>query len=368
MLTISVLVFAILLIAAFPFNFVEQARVQIAKNQDELNLLVLLRSQVQMSLPSEDFYLKSIYREQIENYFKLNRDYGISIVPLVEHLVFVEQDNQKLLRELDNRSATATGASTTLLFMPVIMWIVGVAIGLDIFEFLVSVPGLVVVMVGLLLTFSSRWLISISKRQSLKLPKPKKLFELNSTFAALIAFSAIWMFGSNFPGFVIAVLIALVVKDFWVRIPQNTAVVRVNSLNDKVEQLKVLALLIDAGLTWQLALKTSSSSELQGIARRIEMGQPPFKAFESSQSWQDVGKLISSSIARGTSIAPDLFRLSDDYRAEVLSYRIQRLEQFSGRLIIPVNLLQIPAFILMGITPMVAPLILQTLEGFHKSS
>ncbi|MEN9693302.1 MAG: hypothetical protein RLZZ330_946, partial [Actinomycetota bacterium] len=327
MLTSAILVFAIFLVAFFPKKHFERTSHSEVRQQDEINFLILLRSQIQISLPARDFYTQSSYRNQIENYFKLNQEFGISINPLIEHLILVEQDKQKLVRELDTRSSTATGASVTLLFMPAIIWILGLAIGIDIFGFLFSAMGIVVFGIGLFLTLLSRWLISRSKRQSLVLPKYKKLFELDSTFAAVITFGAIWLFGSNFQSFVVGVLVALVVKDFWNQIPQNIGLIRVNDLDIKVEHLKILALLIEAGLTWPAALKAFSDTELQAISWRIEMGQSPPKAFENSQSWQDVGRLISSSMARGTSIAQDLFRLSDEYRYKVLSYRIQRVER-----------------------------------------
>jgi hypothetical protein len=95
------------------------------------------------------------------------------------------------------------------------------------------------------------------------------------------------------------------------------------------------------------------------------MGVSPETAFEYSKNWQEVGSLIGTSIRKGSKLSNELRMLADEYRKHALTFRVQHCEKVAGRLIIPVNLLQLPAFILMGLVPMIGPLILQTLEAFH---
>jgi hypothetical protein len=105
--------------------------------------------------------------------------------------------------------------------------------------------------------------------------------------------------------------------------------------------------------------------QLQAVGRRIEMGVAPETAFDYSTNWQDVGSLIGASIRKGSKISNELRLLANEYRSQALAFRIQHCEKAAGRLIIPVNLLQLPAFILMGLVPMIGPLVMQTLDAFH---
>lgn len=361
----SVLGFFVVLLSLYPTRELNSVVTLKSGKKTEMNLLMELRSTIQIQIPPLDEFSNSIYTKQLEEYVRLNKEFGIRLVPLVDYLISCEQDRQKLIRELDTRCSTAIGASTTLFYMPSLMWLIGLALGIDIFGFLTTVAGLAVLGLGVLLTLISRLAISRTKAQAMHFPRYKKIFELKPLNAALITLAAICLFGSSYPSFVVGVMTAILVKEFWNKIPQNNELRLANLRQEKTETLTILALLIESGLPWPTALQTLNSQELSGISRRIEMGQSPALAFMQSTHWQDVGELIAKSMIHGTSIAPDLLRLSDEYRRGVLSYRIQRIERFAGRLIIPVNLLQIPAFILVGVVPMIAPMIMQTLEGFH---
>ena len=365
MLAASILAFCLILIWLFPNRTIARGIKTESELATELSFLILLRSQIQIDLPEDSNNFDSIYKDKIARYLQINKEYGISLIPLIEHLISTEQDRQKIVRELDSRSSTASGASTTLIFMPILMWLISTSLEINVFEFIFTPFGILIMAIGCLLTFVSRVTIDRTKKRALLLPEFKRQVEINPKFAAVITLVTIFLFSSNFAGFVIGVAAATLVNEFWIHIPKHQTLLIIKQLDEKTELLRILALLIETGITWTVALRACDSPELIKVSHRIEMGQSPAIAFENSEFWQEVGRLIANSVLRGTPVAQDLFRLSDEYRQQVLSYRIERVEQFAGRLIIPVNLLQIPAFILVGIVPMIAPMVIQILEGFH---
>jgi hypothetical protein len=367
MLTLGLTSFLVMLILLYPIQISgwSQGQNQRAKPAD-LNDLVRLKTHAQNEAIETFDYAHSPWRLEIEVIERLQRNTGVGVIPLVEHLIECEKDLATLKREYENRSATARGASLTLVYMPALMWTIGVAIGVDVLGFIFTSIGFAVAIVGFSLISLSR--LILHKLSNIALTKPGQKIQktFSNNISALIGFTAIFAFQTNYFGFVVGILAATLIHNFWQFVAnQDEELERFIKRDKQHFQILAMACLIDSGLPWTKALSYLDDSDLNLISKRIEMGFSPQEAFAPSDSWQEVGNLISESIQKGTKLADDLKSIATEYKNQSLAYRIQYCEKIAGRLVIPVNLLQIPAFILLGLVPLVAPLFTQTLGSFH---
>ncbi len=306
------------------------------------------------------------WQREISSLKDLQESTGIGVIPLIDHLIDCERDLETLKREFRTRSSTATGASLTLSFMPLLMWLIGISIGVDVFGFLSSWLGIAVLLIGGMLTLISRLLLRRLAFHAVLKPNLKSRKTLSRDAATLVGFVTVISFQTNYFGFVVAVFAAIFIHNFWNLAASQNPDLQTFVIRDQQHfELIAISCLIDAGLTWTTALSNMQNPELLRISERIQMGFTAQSAFTSSSHWQEVGNLIAESMQRGTRIARDLKILASEYRQQSLNYRIQHCERIAGRLIIPVNLLQLPAFILLGLVPIVAPLLMQTLDAFH---
>ncbi len=365
MLIPSLLSFTLVVLFVYPIKIQELSKVARKEdNHPDLEKLILLRADLDYFSTTELAGFK--YLDQIEIIKNLKRLTGMSTARLVDHLIACERDEQTLIREFENRSATAFGASVTLAVMPLFMWFIGLAIGIDVLGFVLSPAGFVCLVIGLALILISRITMSLVSRRALAKPALTKQITVSANVASFTIFVAVISFVSNFAGFVLAVLLSIYVHNFWhSNITSDYELEKYIKRDYQHFVVHLVAAVIATGLSWTKTLNSIDDEELKIISSRIDMGISPAAAFGSSTNWQDIGELISLSVNKGTSLASELILLADEYRQQNLSYRIKRSEKFAGRLVIPVNLLQLPAFILMGLIPIVGPIFIQTLETFH---
>ena len=336
------------------------------QNQDELNNLIRLRSIAQLSeIAISDFYIPS-WSAELRSMQSLNLLTGLAVLPVIDHVIAFERDQLELEREFLNRSATAKGASLTLMIMPFLMWVIAQAIGVNAIGFIISLIGLLFLAVGIALTSVSRLIIRWVSRSATTKPKHDLPKQLSENAASVIAFVTIFVLQPTYIGFFCAIVISLLIHTCWQILPIRDQDLEQYRIHDSQSlKLVFIAGLLETGLPWPRVLELIDDSQLQAIGRRIEMGVSPETAFEYSKNWQEVGSLIGASIRKGSKLSNELRMLADEYRKHALTFRVQHCEKVAGRLIIPVNLLQLPAFILLGLVPMIGPLILQTLEAFH---
>lgn len=366
-LVASIVAFLVAIIVTYPIQILPAS--QKANSRDiksELDLLIALRLAAQSSSIANSVYDFSKWKNELANIQALHHQYGLPVLPLIDYLIACERDDQTLSREFQNRSATAKGASLTLMVMPVLMWTIGVAIGIDLLNFLASVIGLALLGTGFILTFISRTIIGSASKLALTKPSAKSPKSFPAFMAALLTFLAIFAFLTNYLGFLFGTLLSLLVHELWQRIPvRDEKREKYNLEENQHFKIQLLAGMIEAGFPWAKALASIDDLELKVIAKRIDMGVSAALAFELSEDWQRIGGLISLAIEKGSQLSRELRMLSDEYRQSCLLFRIEQCERVAGRLIIPVNLLQLPAFILTGLVPMIGPLLSQTFETFH---
>jgi hypothetical protein len=335
-------------------------------NPDELNDLIKLRSAVQISdIKVFDISIPS-WAAELKSMVTLNSLTGIAVLPVVDHIIGFERDQLELEREFQKRSATAKGASLTLMVMPVLMWLIAQAIGVNAIGFILSPIGFLVLTAGILLTLLSRLIIRWVSKSATTKPKHNFHKPISENIASMIAFVTIFVLQSTYLGFFCAISLGLLIHWYWQMLPIRDEDLEQYWMHDSQSlKLVFIAGLLETGLPWSRALEHIDDMQLQAVGRRIDMGVAPETAFGYSTNWQDVGSLIGASIRKGSKISNELRLLANEYRSQALAFRIQHCEKAAGRLIIPVNLLQLPAFILMGLVPMIGPLVMQTLDAFH---
>jgi hypothetical protein len=366
-LAASIVAFLVAITVTYPIQILpasQKANSQALKS--DLDLLIAIRLAAQSSSLANSEYEFSKWKNELAIIQALHLQYGLSVLPLIDYLIACERDDQTLSREFQNRSATAKGASLTLMMMPVLMWTIGVAIGIDVFNFLVTIIGIALLGAGFTLTLVSRMIIRSASKLALNKPSPRRPKSIPALLAALLTFLTVFAFQTNYLGFMFGSLLSIFVHEFWQRIPvRDEKIIKFILEDNQHFKIQLLAGMIDVGFPWARALHAIDDLELKVIANRIDMGVSAALAFELSEDWRRIGVLISLAIEKGSQLSSELRMLSDEYRQSCLAFRIEQCEKVAGRLIIPVNLLQLPAFLLTGLVPMIGPLFMQTFETFH---
>lgn len=365
--SVAIACFALALIAQLPISFPKNISNQSpTRRLTELDHLLELRARMEVSMRFDNYTDDSFWSAEIQKILKLNQECGIAVIPQINYLIACERDRQKLKREYQERAASANIASQTLIAMPLLMWLIANSIGVDVLNFVKSGFGILSIICGISLTLVSRLLIKRIGRIALQSPQIKRFKPVSQNLAAFGVFIAIFLIQTSFQGLAIATLSGCVLHFFWHRIPvRNPSEVRYFRQAKQHVQIMLLAGIVETGAPWTKALGYLDDEEAKVLTGRLEMGVDAIQTFGNSNNWQDIGKVISFSIEKGSKIADDLRLLADEYRRDVFSYRVNRIERIAGRLIIPVNLLQIPAFIFLGLIPLVAPLIIESFSAFH---
>ena len=367
MLILGIVSFLLACILFYPIRISQSTKISIKKDKPtSLDELLRLKAHAQIREVDSFENQHIAWQKEIRMIGELQKSTGIGVLPLIDHLINYEKDLQNLKREYENRSATARGASLTLIFMPLLMWLIAISLGVDVAGFLLSPFGIASLLVGLILTALSRFILRKLSQIAISKPKLRLQRTFSAELSALIGFSAIFSFQTTYFGFVMAAMVSILIHYYWHNISKtNNELVRFVRHENQHFQIVVLACLVDSGLSWSQALSKIEDNELNRISKRIELGFSAQAAFLHSIDWMDIGGLISDSIQKGTKLSEDLKSIAAEYRMRAFSFRINHCEKIAGKLVIPVNLLQIPAFILTGLVPLVAPLFLQTLSSFH---
>lgn len=128
---------------------------------------------------------------------------------------------------------------------------------------------------------------------------------------------------------------------------------------------EMAASLLGGGVALDDALGFAASCELPGLAdelaairRRVALGMSWGRAFVSSThpSIRDAGYVVRNTLVTGTDPATALLHLAEERRrATQISYE-ERAKKAAVRMILPLTLLILPAFLMLGVVPFVADL------------
>jgi pilus assembly protein TadC len=92
---------------------------------------------------------------------------------------------------------------------------------------------------------------------------------------------------------------------------------------------------------------------IKPVVTRLRWGLPAVEAFADGM-WRELAHLVQQVQQLGIKSDSALGNLRLDLNHTHRSRRISRLESLAAKSVIPVSLLQLPAFILIGIVPAVA--------------
>jgi hypothetical protein len=100
-------------------------------------------------------------------------------------------------------------------------------------------------------------------------------------------------------------------------------------------------------------LDSDLADQLQVVMTRLQWGLPAHEAFDSAL-WQEVAhiaKLVQEVGVRSEDALDSVrMEINNKYRSQLVT----QLERVAARAVVPVSLLQLPAFILLAIVPVVA--------------
>jgi Flp pilus assembly protein TadB len=138
----------------------------------------------------------------------------------------------------------------------------------------------------------------------------------------------------------------------------------------------VLAVAVTAGASWDRAVDLAASEipvaaleDWKAINQRIKWGVPVPQAFsEGSGDWQQIAVVVDQTLRTGAPLAGALFALSNYWQEASYSEQVNQIERKASRMVVLVTLLQLPAFILLGLVPLVAASLIPLFEIFLSTT
>ncbi len=135
----------------------------------------------------------------------------------------------------------------------------------------------------------------------------------------------------------------------------------------------LLAVALAAGAAPSSALRAVAAAvegpvaeELDGVARGLALGRDP------AQVWRDaarrpglggLGRAMLRAVESGSSVSDALVRLSEDLRAAAHADAESRARTVGVRAALPLGLCLLPAFVLVGVVPLVAGMVVVLVTG-----
>jgi pilus assembly protein TadC len=171
--------------------------------------------------------------------------------------------------------------------------------------------------------------------------------------------AAVWLGGlaGMAAGCVVAVVLAAVVRRSAGTSPAPTGV------DDLPLLLELLAAALDAGAPVPLALDAAATAlggplleSLRALVVRMRLGGDPRAAGDGTPGAVLVEVLIRAETS-GAAVAPALRRLAGDLREEERQRRTAAVRRLEVLVVVPLGLCFLPAFLLVGVVPVVAGLV-----------
>lgn len=321
--------------------------------------------------------------ERLERLSALSSAIGISALGPVKLLLLAARQEAQLRARWRERSGAAMVSSTLLAILPVGLWLTSGSVGASPIEWLVSSPaGWLALGAFLGLTALSRWFLRRAARSALgggKAAVPGEvggLRPLRSPLAAAVSFIAVWSVRPDGLGFALAALVASGVGQAWRAFPSGQQQALATMAEAERPWLTaLLASALAAGLDWRRAVGLLAQEaqvdreQLLAVERRLSWGVEPAVAFASAgEQWQEVAVAIAQTMSAGAPVASGLAALSEHWQRELGESAIERVERVAARAVIPVSLLQLPAFIIGGLLPILAVSLQPLLDSWLSTS
>ncbi len=178
-----------------------------------------------------------------------------------------------------------------------------------------------------------------------------------SYFLALIAI----IFLPSITGLLISILIVLLLPKAISALPAKSAQLQQRVIQQELDlAIDLLAAALGAGLGVLTALDAVSNvvqpklaAELTAAANRIQWGADVEAAFDSE--FKVIGAALARAMDHGVGAGKALAEIAQRTRLQRKAELLRRTKKLSVTLALPVALLMLPGFILVGVVPMIVP-------------
>lgn len=296
----------------------------------------------------------------------MNSESGIPVTTPLQQLHFEVDTSEILQRMWSEKAAVAYTSSNALTVISLGMLVISGSM-----PWLISNPiGIASAVVSVILILLARRTIKIMKAQALntasnshRTPPPMVAVWVSSLGVVAMIPSAL--------GLAVALILFVGLKALLATLPQSRTLQNAERL--LVEREWLLALVHSstiAGHDWLKSFEIAMphmSDEMQkavsSVITRLRWGLPATEAL-TDDLWVEVAQIAKQIQLLGikADVAMTNFRLDLNHTRR--SKRISKLEKYAAKAVIPVSLLQLPAFILVGIVPAVASQFADLLKTF----
>ncbi|MEY3407592.1 MAG: hypothetical protein RL038_653 [Actinomycetota bacterium] len=348
------------------------------KVADELELLLTLQAGLHSAQSFFDLVaaldlkrrLQTDVWQRVAQIGELSRAAGLSASLLIAQLVTELQNHQQLLNKWREQMAAAITASWLLFLIPFPLLFVAAGSGLAITDWILNHPiGRATFLAGLALSsFSLQRVIRARPENS---PDKTVLPKLNSKTAALASGFAGFVLLFNFWGVLLGGILAILTYRNWHRFDAIAEISKAARLAaQKPRVVTELATALSVGLDWKSAvqivvLPEEFRAEWQDIHQRIAWGVSVPAAFAGT-NWNQIAVVVDQALRSGAPISAALFELANHWQRTSLAEQLADVERRAGRYVVFVTFLQLPAFILMGLVPLVAASIFPLVDTFSR--
>jgi Flp pilus assembly protein TadB len=289
-------------------------------------------------------------------------EFGVSAVLLVQHFKLELEGQHKLKNKFSESMAPARTTAWILLLMPVPILSAASAGGLDVFAWFFKSPiGFTTAAVGMLLNLASWRFFMRADLKTQHQVEPR--FRLTQDSAALFVFIFGFSISPTFFGFLFGIFLSLLIKVLWQRLQPADEIKR----HEKFKKIRTRAVVelasgLSAGLDWKRSatlvirnLPDEFQAEWNDILQRIAWGVPVPQAFsEGEGNWRQISVVVDQSLRTGAPLSAALLNLADQWQQNYLTDEIVLIEKKSSKFSVGVTLFQLPAFILVGLVPVIA--------------
>lgn len=315
---------------------------------------------------------------QIEVLSRGVQEFGIRALGAVDWLTMAARDHRTVERRWDEQSAAARSSSAILANFPVAIWVLSGFSGGEVVKWLFGSPfGWLCLTCFTLLTIGSRTLlrrlsqIALTSKRQVRTTK-----EMSSSVLSFTVLVAAWFFLPSAAGIALGASFAAAIKYWWPSLQSDSTIEFQRQV--KTERAWVAALLsaaLAAGLDWQRALDWASSGaevsaqELREVGARLSFGVSPQVAFSgASEPWLPIAVALEQCAISGSPVSSGLFELARFWLQEARDENLERVTRIASRAVLPVSLLQLPAFLVGGLVPILAVSLLPLFEGWLSTS
>lgn len=316
---------------------------------------------------------------------KLAHASGIPSKPLIAFQLDQLNNSRKSADAWREKSAAARTASVMLLVLPVGLWFMASAMGVDAQGWLFGTEwGRVFLILGVLLNVVSTLLLRKlnQKFTHARVHEPSKVShtkipQVDATVVAIFVCSAIVFWFPSIVGLIVASLGYIATREIWPKLLSSRHhASHKNMLQQRPWVAMVIAASLHSGASWLDGVQSAVAScdafihtELEQVAQRLRWGVEPAVAFETAHELlRPISETIQRSAQTGAPVHDTLLRQAKMWQDEFQTQSIQKTVAAAERLIVPVTLLQLPAFFLLGVVPMVVAEIAPMLETFSSTA